>query len=168
MAYITHIVIHETGHAAIANHVGADGISMEFLTNSGGNFFLGMSNVTSIDEDSILPYSVGGEFAANLTFEYALQDFRREPSLFNKSLLLFSGTDFLMYSLYAFYMTDGNPSYDPIIISETTGLSKDVVFSAALLQTILNAQRLYSGHDRIIPYITLDRYSAIFNLKLIF
>lgn len=168
MAFMTNLAVHESGHAAAASYVGADGISLNFFTKKGGKFFLGLSNVENIDKKSRLPYSLGGEVGANLTFEYALQRYRGEPTLYNKSLIFFSGTDFLWYSIYAFYLTDGDPSYDPIIISEETGLSKNIIFSVALAQTMINAYRVYSGQDRVVPYLSLDKYSAIFNLRFTF
>ena len=168
MAFMTNLAIHETGHAVVASYVGANGIDLNFFTNKDGNFFLGLSYVDKIDEKSRLPYSMGGEVAVNLTFEYALQEYRNKPTLYNKSLLFFSGTDFLWYSIYAFYLTNGHPHYDPVAISEETGLSTDVIFSVALAQTMINTYRVYSGQDRVIPYLTFDKYSALFNLRFTF
>lgn len=168
MAFMTNLAIHETGHAVVANYVGADGIDLNFFTNKNGKFFLGLSNVDKIDERSRLPYSMGGEIAVNLTFEYALQEYRRGPTLYNKSLLFFSGTDFVWYSLYAFYLTNGHPHFDPVAVSEETGLSENLIFSVALAQTMLNTYRIYSSQDSIVPYISFDKYSTLFNLRFAF
>ncbi len=165
-AFVTNLAIHESGHAAAASYVGADGISLAFLTKHNGKFFLGRANVESIDQKSRLPYSMGGEIASSLTFEYALHKYREKPTLFNKSLLLFSGTDFLWYSIYSFYISEGSPDFDPIAVTNETGFSKEVIFSVALAQALLNAYRVYSGYDRIVPYFTFDKYSVSFNIRV--
>lgn len=168
LAFLTNLVVHETGHAAVASYVGANGIDLQFMTKKDDRFFLGLSHVEHIDEKSRLPYSMGGEVAASYTFEYALQDYRRTPSTYNKALMFFSGTDFLWYSIYAFYLTDGNDAFDPTAITNITGLSKGTILGVALTQSLINAYRVHSGNDNIAPYFTLDKYSAVFNVKFIF
>ncbi len=167
-AFMTNLAIHETGHAAAASYVGAEGIKLNFLTKHDGQFFLGRANVDRIDYRSRLPYSMGGEIATSLTFEYALGRYRKEPTVYNRSLLLFSSTDFLWYSIYSFYLTDGNPDFDPIAVRNETGFSKESIFSIALAQSLLNAYRIYSGYDRIVPYFTFDKYSVSFNVRVNF
>ncbi|NOS35780.1 MAG: hypothetical protein GQ522_03985 [Deltaproteobacteria bacterium] len=49
-----------------------------------------------------------------------------------------------------------------------TGFSKETIFSAILAKTVLNAYRVYSGQDRVVPYFSIDKYSAIFNVKVVF
>ena len=168
LAFFTNLAVHETGHAAVASYVGANGIDLQFLTKHDDKFFLGLSHVEQIDENSRLPYSMGGEVAASYTFEYALQGYRRQPSTYNKALMFFSGTDFLWYSIYAFYLTDGDDAFDPTAITNITGLSKGTIFGVALTQSLINAYRVYSGNDNITPYFTLDKYSAVFNVRFIF
>lgn len=168
LAFLTNLVVHETGHAAVASYVGANGIDLQFMTKKDDRFFLGLSHVEHIDEKSRLPYSMGGEVAASYTFEYALQDYRRKPSAYNKALMFFSGTDFLWYSIYAFYLTDGNDAFDPTAITNITGLSKGTILGVALTQSLINTYRFYSGNDNIAPYFTLDKYSAVFNIRFIF
>jgi hypothetical protein len=168
LAFLVNLVVHETGHAAVANHVGADGIGLHFMKKHGNKFFLGLSYVDHIDEKSRLPYSMGGEVAASYTFEYALSDYRHKPTTYNKALMFFSGTDFLWYSAYAFYLTDGDKSFDPNAVTNITGLSEGTIFSVALAQSLINAYRVYSGQDYIVPYFTVDKYSAVFNIRFAF
>lgn len=168
MAFMTNLAIHEGGHLAVADYVGAKGSSMNFFTSQNGQFFLGLSNVKEIDDRSRLPYSMGGEAATNLTFEYALYQYKKEATVYNKALLLFSGTDFLRYSLYAFYLTDGDSAFDPNAVADISGISKDIIFSTILAQTLLNSYRVYSGQDRFFPYIALDKFSATFNFRFNF
>ncbi len=111
----------------------------------------------------MLPYAMGGEFFADLTFEHALRDYRNNPNSFNKSLLITSGADFAWYCFYAFYVSNDNPSYDPITISKETGLSRDTLFSLALAKTLINVYRIYSGNDRVVPYFKVDKYSTSLN-----
>jgi len=165
-AFLTNLAVHEFGHEVVANNVGAEDSKLNFFKKSGGNFFLGTSTVSNIDQGSILPYAMGGEFFADLTFEHALQGYRNSPNTYNRSLLLISGTDFLWYCFYAFYVSNDNPSYDPITISKETGISKDMLFSVALAKTLANAYRIYSGQDKIVPYFKVDRSSASLNFMI--
>jgi hypothetical protein len=168
MAFMTNLALHELGHVVVADYVGATGTSLNFFKKQDGKFFLGTSIVKQIDDKSRLSFSMGGEVATDLTFEHALHSYRKNPTLYNKSLLFFSGSDFLWYCLYAFYLSDGHPYFDPIAISKETGISKDVLFSIALAKTMINAYRVYSGQDRIIPYFTVDKYSAILTISIPF
>lgn len=162
-AFLTNLAVHEFGHEVVANYVGAEGSKLNFFQKSGGDFFLGTSSVENIDERSVLPYAMGGEFFADLTFEHALRDYRKNPNTYNKSLLITSGADFVWYCFYAFYVSGDNPSYDPITISEETGLSRDTLFSIVLAKTLINAYRVYSGNDAVVPYLKVDRYSTSLN-----
>jgi hypothetical protein len=167
-AFFTNLALHELGHKVVGDYVGATGTSLNFFEKRDGKFFLGHSSYKQIDEKSRLPFSMGGEVATDLTFEHALQSYRENPTIYNKSLLFFSGMDFLWYSLYAFYISDGHSHFDPIAISEQTGISRDMIFSIALAKTIVNAYRVYSGQDRIIPYFTVDSNSAFLNISMAF
>jgi hypothetical protein len=154
-AFFTNLAAHEFGHEVVAHYVGAEGSRLNFFNEQDGNFFLGTSSVEKIDNKSKLPYTMGGEFFADLTFEHALQDYRQKPNAYNRSLLVYSGTDFLWYCFYAFYLSNDNPAYDPITISQETGISREMLFSIALAKTLLNAYRIYSGQDKVIPYFTV-------------
>jgi hypothetical protein len=107
---------------------------------------------------------MGGEFFADLTFEHALRDYRNKPTTFNKSLMLASGGDFLWYCIYAYYLSEGHQNFDPISVSEKTGLPRDTIFSIVAAKTMVNAYRAYSGQDKIIPYFSVDKYSASLNV----
>ncbi len=167
-AFITNFIVHELGHKVMADYANATGTKFNVLTSQDGKFFLGQSTFEEIDEESKLSFSMAGEAAADLTFEHALQDYRKNPTLYNKSLLFFSGTDFLLYCLYAYYLSDGHPHYDPVAISDETGISRDTIFSIAAAKTILNAYRIYSGKDHVIPYFTADRSSAALKFMINF
>lgn len=167
-AFMTSLVAHELGHEVVANNVGARGSQMNFFTNQDGNFFLGTSTVEEIDANSRLPYHMGGEFFADITFEHALKSYRENPTTYNKTLMFFSGMDFTWYCMYAFYLADDHSHYDPVSVQEETGLSRDTIFSIALAKTMINAYRVYSGQDRVVPYFTVDRHSANLNLAITF
>ena len=167
-AFLTNLAVHEVGHEVVAQHVGASGSRLEFFQTRNGQFFLGTSSVEDIDGDSILPYTMGGEFFADLTFEHALQDYRKKPNMYNQSLLFYSGIDFAFYCFYAFYASEEHPEYDPITISEETGISRDHLFSIVLVKTMINAYRIYSGEDHVIPYFTVDKHSAMLNFDIPF
>lgn len=167
-AFMTNLVMHEFGHAIVAGQVGASGNSVGFFKQQNGSFFLGTSTVSHIEPESRLPYVMGGEFFADLTFEQALKEYRKSPSIYNRSLLLFSGTDFLFYCIYAFSTDSENTSYDPVTISQETGISKGALISLVLAKTMLNAYRIHSGEDRVVPYFTVDNNSAALNFAIPF
>lgn len=165
-AFLTNMAAHEFGHAIIGEHVGATGNTVSFFDKQGGQFFLGMSSVKNIKAESKLPYTMGGEFFADLTFEHALKSYRKNPNFYNTSLMLYSGTDFLWYCFYAFYVSEGHSSFDPLTVAKETGLSKDELFSIVLAKTMINTYRIYSGQDRVIPYFTINSNSAALNLSV--
>lgn len=167
-AFLTNLFLHEFGHEVVANYVGATGTRLDFFKREDEQFFLGTSTVETIDDDSMLPYAMGGEFFADLTFEHALQDYRKKPSTFNKSLMLASGGDFLWYCFYAFYMSDGHQNFDPVHVRDRTGLSENTILSIVAAKTVINAYRAYSGEDIIIPYFSVDKYSASLNIIIPF
>lgn len=168
LAFMTNLFLHEFGHEVVANYVGATGTRLDFFKREDEQFFLGTSTVETIDDNSMLPYAMGGEFFADLTFEHALQDYRKKPSTFNKSLMLASGGDFLWYCFYAFYMSDGHQNFDPVHVRDRTGLSEGTIFSIIAAKTLVNAYRAYSGEDIIIPYFSVDKYSASLNIMIPF
>ncbi len=168
VAFLTNLTAHEFGHDIVAGHVGAKGRDLNFFQKQNGSFFLGTSSVTEIEPESKLSYHMGGEFFADITFEHALKQYRNNPTTYNKSLLLFSGTDFAWYCLYAYYLTDEHSFHDPISIQKETGLSKDVIFSIALAKTLVNTYRVYSGNDYVIPYFSIDNDSASVNFAMSF
>jgi hypothetical protein len=167
-AFLTNLFAHEFGHEVVAQHVGARGTKLGFFKKMNGQFFLGTSEVDNIADESVLSYTMGGEFFADLTFEHALQDYRKSPNLYNKPLILSSGLDFAWYCVYAFYVGNESPSYDPITISEETGISRDMLFSVVVAKTMINADRVYSGNDTVIPYFTVDKQSAMLNIAFPF
>ena len=167
-AFLTNLAAHEFGHALVGEHVGATGNTVSFFEKKGGQFFLGMSSVKNIKAESKLPYTMGGEFFADLTFEHALKSYRKNPTFYNKSLMLYSGTDFLWYCFYAFYVSEGHSSFDPITVAKETGLSENELFSIVLAKTMINTYRIYSGQDRVIPYFTVNSSSAALNLSVPF
>jgi hypothetical protein len=167
-AFVTQVVLHEIGHDIMADHISAEGSSLSFLTSRDGQFFLALSTVEAIEDHSRLPYNMGGEFAADLTFEYALNSYRGNPTLYNKSLMFFSGTDLLWYSLYAFYLSDGHEALDPVAITRYNGISKEAVLSVAVAKTIINAYRIYTGEDKVVPHFLVDNDSVTLNFRVPF
>jgi len=104
--------------------------------------------------------------ASSYTFELALRNYRENNTTYNRALMFFSMTDFLWYTTYAFYVAPyKNEKFDPIGISETTGIDRDNIFMVALAHTSLNAIRVLTGEDRVIPYYMLDRHFIGFGIK---
>ena len=169
LAFLTNLGIHETGHYVIANQAGADGNTLKFFTKDKNSFFLGLSTVTKIDSKAKPGYHLAGEVASNYTFELALRKYRENNTTYNRALMFFSMTDFLWYTTYAFYVAPyQNGKFDPIGISNTTGIDREKIFLVALAHTSLNALRVYSGEDRVIPYYMLDRHFIGFGIKVPF
>ena len=105
---------------------------------------------------------------SSVGFEVALKSYRHKPTTFNRALMLFLDTDFLWYSLYSLYLTPGHPGQDPVAIHRETGLSKATITSVAAVSTLLNAHRVLSGRDAVVPSFTFDKYSVMFNIKIPF
>jgi len=168
MAFLTNMAIHESGHFLMADTLGAKGNKLNFFTQRKGSFFLGLSTYTEMEEEGKLPYHLAGEFAVSQTFEYSLIRYRDNPTTYHNALLFLSATDFLFYSLYAFYLSPQDDHYDPISISKDTGLNPEIIFSVALTQALLNGVRVYSGKDQLVPYFTIDQKFASFNIQVNF
>ena len=164
-AYSMHIFLHEMGHQIVADDVGADDHRMNFFTSKNGKFYPGVSFYKSIPEESILPYAVGGERMAGNTFEYALQSYRRNPTMFNKALMFFSNMDFFAYTIMANYVDPDNDLYDPNIIREETGMSKEMLLGFATAKMLLNTYRIFDEDFPLIPVIQVDKDSAFFLLR---
>lgn len=168
-ALITNFVLHELGHKTLGDSVGATSSNIDFLKKHDGQFLLGISSVEQIDSESMLPYSLAGEVASDLTFEHALMNYRKKPTQFNRSLMIMSGTDFLRYCIYAFYIADDdNSAYDPVAISNASGISRDTIFAVALTKTMINAYRVYSGNDTVVPYFSVNKNTAMLKFKIAF
>lgn len=170
LAFLTNLGIHETGHFVVANQVGAEGNNLSFFKRDRDSFFFGLSTVTSIDDKAKPGYHLGGELASSYTFEYSLRRYRaHDRSTYNSALMFFSMTDFLWYTTYAFYVSPyPNEKFDPIGIAETTGIKKEAIFLVSLTQASLNALRVYTNKDMIVPSIIVDKYFIGFNVKIPF
>lgn len=169
LAFLTNLGIHEAGHYVMADQSGAEGNSLNFFKRDRDSFFLGLSTVTEINEKARPSYHLAGEVASSYTFEMALKRYRETNTTYNSALLFFSMSDFIWYTTYAFYLSPHeNDKFDPIGISDSTGISRDTLFLIALTQSSLNAIRVYTHQDRIIPYFTIDRYFIGFSVKVPF
>lgn len=169
LAFLTNLAIHEAGHYVIADQAGAEGNRLNFFTRDRDSFFLGLSTVAEIDERARPAYHLAGEVAASYTFEMALKQYREKDTVYNSSLLFFSMTDFLWYTLYAFYLSPHeNEKFDPIGLSDSTRISRNTIFLVSLTQSSLNAVRVLTRKDRVIPQFILDRYFVGFVVKIPF
>src|SRR4030065_799958 len=167
-AFATNLTVHEYGHAIVGSSVGAEGISVSFLSKRKNNLFLGYTSTSKIDDNAYPSFALGGEIGVNMSFEYALHRFRKEPTTYNKALMFFSGTDFLWYSVYAYYFNEDNQDSDPNILHRETGISKDAILAAAVTQSVLNSYRVFSGRDTVTPYMTFNKDSIGFHVKVSF
>lgn len=170
LAFLTNLALHETGHYVVADHAGAEGNSLNFFKKDHNSFFFGLSTVTNIDDKAKPAYHLGGELASGYTFEYALRRYRgNDSTTYNNALMFFSMTDFLWYTTYAFYISPvQNNKFDPEGIVETTGINKEAIFLVSLTQASLNAIRVYTNEDRVIPSFIIDKYFIGFNVKIPF
>ncbi len=168
-AYLSHVAAHEMGHSAMGHMAGGENVQTNFFQTQGGNFFVGVSSADTLDSEAVLPFRAAGIAASNHTYNFALSNYRAQPTTYNKALLFFSGTDFLWYSVWSFYIKGSDdPSYDPVGISQETGLSSETVMSVALLQTALNAFRAYSGDDTYEPFVSVADERMGFGIRVRF
>ena len=167
-AYKTYLSLHELGHQLVAEEVGADSHKISFLKRKDGIFYPGLSTYQSIPDESKLPYAVGGERMAGYTFEYALQSYHREPTTYNKALMFFSCMDFLVYTLVANYVSPDNDMYDPTLIREETGLSKELLLSLVIAKSLMNTYRVVNRDANLVPMIWVDKKTAAFVIRFHF
>lgn len=167
-AYSTHLFLHETGHQAVATRVGAKQSEMHFFSNKQGNFYPGVSTYEDIPEKSKLPYAVGGDRTAGYTFEYALESYHKKPTTYNKALMFFSCVDFFAYTLLSNYIKTEADMYDPNLIREETGCSKEVLLSLVTAKTFLNAYRIVNPDFKVAPMILVDKTSATLMVRVPF
>jgi hypothetical protein len=167
-AYTTHLMLHEMGHQVVAQDVGATGSKMRFLSNQSGEFYLGVSTYDSIPSEAKLPYALGGERMSGFAFDYALKLYRQQPSTYNKALLLFSGADFLAYTVLSNYVEPDAEMHDPNIVREETGCSKELLLGLVLGKTLLNAYRVANPEVHFAPEVWVDDRSAALLLRFPF
>ncbi len=167
-AYTSHLFFHEMGHQVVAEEVGADSPEISFFTRKNGRFYPGLSTYQNIPGESRLPYAVGGERMAGYTFEYALESYRREPTTYNKALMFFGCADFLAYTLLANYVHPDNDMYDPNLIREETGLSRELLLSLVMAKSLINTYRVFNENASFTPMIRVDKDSAAFMISFEF
>lgn len=167
-AYTTHLFLHELGHQVVAQEVGATGTEMHFLTNNNGHFYAALSTYRTMPDRSKLPYAVAGDRMAGFTFDYALKSYREKPTTYNKALMLFTGADFLVYTVIANYIHPHGNMYDPNLIREETGCSKTLLLSLVLGKTLVNAYRVANPDVSFAPEIWVDKDSAALLLRFPF
>lgn len=167
-AYTTHLFLHEVGHQVVADYVGADASHMSFFTKKDGRFYPGISTYKSIPEESKLPYAFGGERMAGYTFEYALQSYRHKSTTFNKALMFFSCADFVVYTFLANYISADNNTYDPNLIRQETGWSKELMLSLVMAKSVMNTYRIFNEDTNYAPIIWVDKKSAALLLRFSF
>ena len=167
LAFITSIAVHESGHALVADQVGnADDVSMAFFTKKNNSFAFGVTEAKNLDQKSKVPFIMGGEIANSYNFEYSLLSYRQQPTTYNRALMFFSGTDFLWYTVYSLYLSQGASYHDPVALKRETGISDEAILGIALTQSLLNLHRLTSGKDTIVPYFTFDHSSVNFMVRM--
>ena len=164
-AFLTHLTLHEIGHQVVAEEAGAKSPKMQFFAKKDGKFYPGISTHKGIPEESKLSYAVAGERMAGYTFEYALQSYRRKETTYNKALMFFSCTDFLWYTLLANYVNPDADKYDPNLIREETGLSKEAMLALVSAKTLMNLYRIYNEDAPFKPLILLDTDQAAFVVR---
>jgi len=163
-AYMTHLSLHELGHQVVAEDVSADSPRMHFFTRKNGRFYPGLSTYKNIPKESKLPYAAGGDRMAGYTFEFALQSYHTKPTTYNKALLFFTCTDFVVYTLLANYVHPENDMYDPNLIRQETGLSKGAILSLVTAKSLANTYRVMNQDARFFPMIWVDKKSAGFGI----
>ncbi len=158
-AFLTNLGAHELGHKVVADYSGAEGTRLSFFNESDNQFYLGLCEVDKIDKKSNVPYHFGGEVGADVVFEHALKSYRNKPTDFNKSLLLFSGTDLLRYSAFTLLSKYNHDANDLVPIANEIGLSQKEILGIAVAKTLANAYRVYSGKDDFVPMFFADKYN---------
>lgn len=164
---MTHLFLHEVGHQVVAEDVGAHS-QMGFFTRKNGRFDPGVSTHQNIPQESRLPYAAGGYRMECYTFEYALHSYGHKPTTYHKALMFSSCLDFLAYTLLANYVQPDNDTYDPNLIREETGLSKESLLFLVMTKSILNTYRIFNERANFAPMMKVDKTSATFVIRFSF
>jgi hypothetical protein len=69
------------------------------------------------------------------------------------------------YTFLANYINPDDPYYDPNIIRNETGCSKELLMGMVLTKALVNGYRVYNAEARLIPEIRTDYHSAAFVLN---
>ena len=152
----------------LAEDVGVDSPQMTFFNNNNGRFYPGLSTHQNIPRESRLPYAVGGYRMEGYTFEYALQSYRHKPTTHNRALMFSSCADSLAYTLLANYVQPDNDMYDPNLIREETGLSKESLLFLVMAKSIVNTYRVFNESATFAPIITVGKTTAAFLVRFSF
>ena len=166
--YTTYLFLHEMVHQVVAEEVGADSPKIGFFTRNGSNCYPWLSTHEGIPIESKLPYAVGGEQMAGVTFEFALPAYRRKPTTYNKALLFFSYADFVVCTLLANYVKSESDMYDPNPIREEVGCSNEVLLSLVLAKSLLNTYRGMNQDAKCVSMIWVDKERVALLLNIPF
>jgi hypothetical protein len=82
--------------------------------------------------------------------------------------MFFSCADFLAYTLLGNYVHPDNDMYDPNLIREETGLSKEALLSLVMAKSLLNTYRVFNENANFTPMIVVDKTSAAFVIRFEF
>ena len=62
-------------------------------------------------------------------------------------------------------MHDDNDTYDPTIVRQETGLSKEMLLSLVMVKSFMNAYRVYNKDARFMPAIMVGRSNVAFVIR---
>jgi len=82
--------------------------------------------------------------------------------------MFLSCADFFAYTLLANYVHPENEMYDPNLIREETGLSKEALLSVVMAKSFMNTYRVFNENANFTPMIAVDKTSAAFIIRFSF
>ena len=84
----------------------------------------------------------------------------RNPTTYNKALMVFSCVDFIAYTLLAEHAFPEDDTCDPNLIRAEIGLSKTALLSMVMAKSLLDTYRVFNKNANFTPFIWMDKYSA--------
>jgi len=151
-AYFTHLTLHELGHQALADS--ADAVNPQMHIGIG----ITPASVTydSLPSDSRLSFAAAGYVMEQTTFDYALTAYRNDPTLFNRSLMIFSTLNFAVYSAYSLYIDPDNDMLDANTIRGEIGIDRNLLMGLIIGKSLTNWYRAVNPNCNIYPTIGVD------------
>ena len=70
--------------------------------------------------------------------------------------------------MLANYVHPDNDMYDPNLIREETGLSKELLLSLVMAKSLMNTYRVFNENASFTPIIRVDKDSAAFVIRFEF
>jgi len=164
LAYGTHIAVHESGHYVYARYHNMNP-HIKFFKDG----YTGQVVCDNVSENRQFGLGISGELASSALFEIALNSYKNNKTIYNKSLIYITNYYFLLYTSYSFLFDDKNKANDPVRVRKALNISEIELFSIVLFDTWFNHKRIH-GDSNVEYSLYFNKYNdgVFYGLKYIF